>query len=156
MENDPMRRVDHSEFVIERVLAAKLDRAFRAFSEEKSKRQWFACDEEMEIAEYSLDFRPGGAEVNRILTPSGEEHLFLGHYLDIVPEERIIYSYSMHVGEIRLSASLVTIVFRSNGASTSMTYTEQIAMLDGHQPVAERIRGTELGFDMLDQKLQRL
>jgi uncharacterized protein YndB with AHSA1/START domain len=156
MKSDLVRRVDHYEFVIERGLATKLDRAFRAFSEEKSKRQWFACDEEMEIVEYSLDFRPGGMEVNRIRSPSGEEHLFLGHYLDIVPQERIIYCYSMHVAEIRLSASLVTIVFRSNGASTLMTYTEHIALLDGHQPLEERIRGTELGFDLLDQKLPRL
>lgn len=151
-----MHSVDHTSFVIERLLKADIGRSFRAFSEAEAKRQWFACDDDMEVTEYALDCRAGGSEINRIQVPGGEEHLFLAHYFDVVPQNRIVFGYSMHVGRIRLSASLVTIAFEAEGLNTRMTYTEQIALFDGHQPVEERIRGTKLGLDNLERKLPEL
>ncbi len=151
-----MRRVDHTSFVIQRTLKADPRRSFRAFSREDAKRQWFSCDDRMEMVEYSLDCRPCGSEISRVRIPGGQDHLYLAHYFDVVPDHRIIFGYGMHVGDIRLSASLVTIVFEPKGANTLMTYTEQVAMLDGHQEIEERIRGTELGLDSLERKLPDL
>jgi uncharacterized protein YndB with AHSA1/START domain len=36
---------------------------------------------------------------------------FQAHYLDIVPLKRIVYSYTMHVDEKKISVSLATIQF---------------------------------------------
>ena len=80
-----MRSVEHTSFEITRLLKAETDKVFSAFSEASSKQAWFACDEAMEVVEYSLDFRVGGYEINRIKPPGGEEHLFVGYYLDVVP-----------------------------------------------------------------------
>ncbi|MCX2721794.1 SRPBCC family protein [Roseibium salinum] len=151
-----MRSVDHTSFVIHRMLNGEPARCFRAFSQAEAKRQWFSCDERMETAEYSLDCRPGGSEINRVRLLGGEDHLYLAHYFDVVPDHRILFGYSMHVGDRRLSASLVTITFQPRGEKTLMTYTEQVAMLDGLQEVEERIRGTELGLDNLERKLPQL
>ena len=142
----------HTTFVIQRQFQASLKRVWRAFADPQAKRQWFTCSDDMRSTEHTLDFRPGGHELSRITAPDGE-HLFDARYLDIIPERRIIYAYAMQVNAIRLSASLATIKFAAHGPGTEMTFTEQVAFLDGHQRPEERIHGTELGFDMLERWL---
>jgi uncharacterized protein YndB with AHSA1/START domain len=140
--------VEHTSFEIRRRFAADRAEVFRAFSSEDFKRRWFATGgREMRNIEYELDFRPGGHEINRVVGPNGIEHLFLGHYLDIVRDARIIYAYSMHLGDIRISVSLATIAFDDDGSGTRLSFTEQAAFLDGHDGRASRIRGTEALLD---------
>src|SRR5262245_56218213 len=147
------RSVSHSSFVIERRFAQPPATVFRAWSDPQAKRRWFSCSPEMVNSGYSLDFKTGGSEVNRVTTLDGTVHLFQAQFLDIVPNQRIIYAYNMHVGDTRLSASLATVEFKPDGTGTRMVYTEQIALLDGHQDRAERIRGTEEGLDNLEREL---
>lgn len=147
------RRVDHESFVIERLLEAARPRAFAAYASAEAKRSWFVCSDDMLIEEYRLDFRVGGDEFNSIRTADGTRHIFRGHYLDIVPDVRLIYAYGMYVDDTRLSASLTTIEFHDAGDKTRMVFTEQVAFLDGNQTVGERIHGTELGLDMLQRWL---
>lgn len=145
--------VIHTTFTLERRFAASLTRLWRAFSTETARRSWTACADGMAITEYRLDFRSGGAEVNRIVDAEGIEHLFQALYLDIVPEARLIYAYAMALGEKRISTSQVTLVFRAEGQGSAFTYTEQIAFLDGHQRPEDRISGTAQGFDVLGRHL---
>lgn len=148
------RSVIHRDFVIERRLNAELERVFRAWSDGDAKRQWSACDENMVSAEFSLDFRPGGREINHLIDPGGVHHIFEGYYLDIVENERIVYAYNMFLDDKKLSASIVTLEFAPKGRETLMIFTEQIVFLDGHQDPEERIRGTGEGFKMLDRFLE--
>jgi uncharacterized protein YndB with AHSA1/START domain len=59
-------------------------------------------------------------------------HSFNARYQDIVPNERIIYSYDMNLDEKRISVSLATIEFEPAGSGTKLTITEQGAFLDGY------------------------
>lgn len=149
-----MRSVIHREFTIQRMLDAVPARAFHAWADPEAKRSWSACEDEMVSAEYSLDFQTGGLEINRLVDAGGIEHLFRGYYLDIVEAERIIYAYSMFLGARKLSASIVTVQFAARASQTEMTYTEQIAFLDGHQDPEDRIRGTAEGFRNLERALR--
>jgi len=148
--------VIHTTFTLDRRFDASLTRLWRAFATEAGKRQWTACMEGMEITEYTMDFRPGGLEINRIIDAEGIEHLFHAHYLDILPEQRMIYAYAMLLGDQRISTSQVTFQFRTEGPGSAFTYTEQIAFLDGHQRPEDRISGTAKGFDVLERKLAEM
>ena len=148
------RSVSHTSFVIEREFTASAQRVFRAWSEPEAKRRWFACHDDMVNAGYSIDFRPGGSEMNRVVTPDGTVHLFQAHFLDIVVDHRIIYAYDMHVGDKRISASLATVQLEPGGRGTRMIFTEQVAFLDGYQDRADRIRGTNDSLDQLELELQ--
>jgi uncharacterized protein YndB with AHSA1/START domain len=147
--------VAHSTFVIERSFAAPVERVFAAWSDPAKKQRWFACHDDWKTVDYQLDFRQGGVEINDAAEPDGTLHAFRGHYLDLVPNARIVYAYEMSVGGARISASLVTVVFASAGAKTKMTFTEQVAFLDGggDEQVAERREGTELGLARIDAEL---
>jgi uncharacterized protein YndB with AHSA1/START domain len=147
---------EHSTFVIERRFTVAPANVFNSWASAELKKRWFSCDDAMVSTEFSLDFRPGGREINRVSIPGGEVHMFQGVYLDIVTDRRIIYAYDMHLGEKRISASLATVVFEAEGRGTKMTFTEQIAFLDGYNERAERIRGTEIGLDKLVLDLQEV
>jgi uncharacterized protein YndB with AHSA1/START domain len=143
----------HSTFVIERKLAASVERVFAAWSDAEKKRRWFACHDDWATLEYRLDFRVDGTESNAVTTPEGIVHRFEGRFMDIVPNERIVYAYDMQVGEARISVSLVTVTFAAAGSGTTMTFTEQVVFLDGQADVAERREGTEVGLARLDAEL---
>ncbi len=63
-------------------------------------------------------------------------------YQDIVPDERIVSTYVMHMDEVRISVSVATIEFRPDGSGTWLVLTEQGAFLDGHGTTAQREHGT--------------
>ena len=147
------RSVAHSTFVIERQFSAPVARVFAAWSDPVKKRRWSSCHDDWRALEYRLDFRVDGTEVSQVMRPDGVIHGVNGRFLDIVPGERIVYVYDMTVGEARISVSLVTVLFTPMGAKAHMTFTEQVAFLDGHADAEERREGTEIGLARIDEEL---
>jgi uncharacterized protein YndB with AHSA1/START domain len=78
---------------------------------------------------------------------------FQATYHDIVPEQRIVYSYTMHVDDRKLSVSLATIEFQPAGKGTKLVLTEQGAFLDGYDDAGSRERGTAGLMDALAKSL---
>lgn len=141
------RSVTHATFVIERTYDAAPARVFAAWADPAAKARWFAGPDEWESGEYELDFRVGGRERASGGPPGGPVHRYDARYQDIVPDQRIIIAYDMHLDETRISVSLATVEFRPAGTSTRLTFTEQGAFLDGHNTAASREQGTG---DLLD------
>jgi uncharacterized protein YndB with AHSA1/START domain len=144
----------HNTFIIERKYPSSVERVFDAWADPKSKQSWFACHDTWTSEGYSLDFRPGGREtVDSIPDTGGPPHRYSALYYDIVPNERIVYSYDMYLGDVRITVSLATVEFIPNGDGTTMKFTEQIVVLDGHNDISDRITGTEAGLDSLGRFL---
>lgn len=144
----------HKSFVIDRQFKAPPDRVFAAWSDPEIKRRWSDCHGNLPDNEYSLDFRPGGVEVHRVVHPNGSVQRVQKRFFDIVPGARIIFGYDIQLDARRLSVSLVTVQFEASRTGTRMSMTEYIAYLDGHEDLEERIRGTNEGLDRLELELQ--
>lgn len=160
------RSTDHGTFVIERTFSASVERVFAAWSDAETKRRWNACHDDWKTVEHRLDFRVGGEERNDVVRPDGVVHRFRARFHDIVPGERIVYSYDMHVGDVRVSVSLVTVTFeraargrrgskQTASEASRMTFTEQVVFLDGHGDLDERREGTEIGLARIEPELER-
>ncbi len=85
-----------------------MPRVFGARAVAENKRQWFACHGDWTPLDFQLDFRPGGSESNRVASTDGVIHAYQARYIDIVPNERIIYAFDMALGDERISVSLAT------------------------------------------------
>lgn len=139
----------HDTFVIERTYDVPIAQVFRAWSDPKLKARWFAGSTDALDAGYSLDFRVGGREVNRGGPPGGPVYTYESEFRDIVPEQRIVYTYEMCADGNRISVSVATVQFRSQGATTHLILTEQGVFLDGHDTAAQREEGTRSMMDSL-------
>jgi len=141
--------VAHDTFVIERTYDAPVAEVFRAWADPILKARWFAGSADALGAGYELDFRVGGREVNRGGPPGGPLYTYESEFRDIIPEQRIIYTYEMFADETRISVSVATVQFRSRDAATQLVLTEQGVFLDGHDTVAQREEGTRTLLDSL-------
>jgi uncharacterized protein YndB with AHSA1/START domain len=149
------RSVTHATFVIERTYATSPARVFAAWATPAAKARWFVGPDEWETSDHKLDFRIGGRESVSGGPPGGPVHAFNAMYQDIVPNERIISTYDMHLNETRISVSLATVEFKPAGAGTRLIYTEQGAFLDGYDDAGQREHGTRALLDNLDAALRR-
>jgi uncharacterized protein YndB with AHSA1/START domain len=147
------RKVTHSTFVVERTYPASPARVFAAFADPKIKDRWFVGPDEWGPDEREMDFRVGGRETSRGGPKGGPIHAFDALYYDIVPNERIVFAYDMHLDDTRISVSLATIELKTDGAGTRLIYTEQGAFLDGFDDPAGREHGTGELLDQLGRVL---
>jgi uncharacterized protein YndB with AHSA1/START domain len=147
------RSVTHDTFAVERAYDSPPARVFAAWADHAAKTRWFGFSEGG--GEHELDFRVGGREFSRGTGPGGRTFTFEGIYHDIVPDERIVYAYDMHMEEDRISVSLATVELRPDGEGTRLTYTEQGAFLDGLDVPKRRQEGMGTLLDALGEELGR-
>jgi uncharacterized protein YndB with AHSA1/START domain len=143
------RSVEHGTFVVERSYEVSPERAFAAWADPKAKARWFVDED----ANLELDFRVGGQERHSGTAPDGNAYRYEARYQDIVPGERIVYTYEMHLGEMRISVSLATVEFRPAGKGTRLVLTEQGVYLDGYDDAGSRERRTKALLDQLEAAL---
>jgi uncharacterized protein YndB with AHSA1/START domain len=150
---DVSRSVAHGTFCIERTYPVPRARVFRALTDPAAKAMWFGGGAGYTLLSREMDVRPGGREHVSGRWESGIVSTFDAVYHDIVPDERIVYSYEMHLDDRKISVSLATFELKSAGAATRLVMTEQGAFLDGYDDAGSRERGSNFLLDALGQSL---
>jgi uncharacterized protein YndB with AHSA1/START domain len=150
------RSTEHATFVIERAYLASPSRVFAAWATAEAKARWFCGPADLWTQKTrELDFRVGGREILAGVFSSGVVSTFESRYQDIVPDQRIVYSYDMHIDDNRISVSLATVEFKVAGAGTQVVVTEPGVFLDGYDNPAAREAGTRALLENLDAALLR-
>jgi uncharacterized protein YndB with AHSA1/START domain len=145
------RTVTCSTFTIERSLSASPDQVFAAFADVDLKTRMLAPSDDEEAGMASghaeFDFRIGGRERFDFVEEDGRKMDYDAQYYDIVPNQRIVYSYEMYSDGARISVSVASIELLENGTSTTLIWTEQGAFLDGLDTSEMREGGTSWMVD---------
>jgi uncharacterized protein YndB with AHSA1/START domain len=141
--------VVHRTFSVERTYPAPPARVFAAFADPGAKRRWLAEGEGVEVDGFVLDFRVGGFERTRFRVVGGAPGRNDTLFLDIVPDQRIVFAYALSAGDVRASAALTTVELAPYGGGTRLLLTEQVAFLDGVDGGAGRQRGWGTLLDRL-------
>jgi uncharacterized protein YndB with AHSA1/START domain len=147
------RSTDHSTFTIERSYRAAPERVFTAWADAEQKGRWFGPRSDGGPG-VEMDFRPGGVERFVAAGPDGARYTYAATYQDIVPDQRIVYTYEMYRGDDRISVSVSTVELRAAEGGTALTYTEQGVFLDGHDTAAAREHGTRELLGELERSLE--
>jgi uncharacterized protein YndB with AHSA1/START domain len=155
--------VVHATFRIERAYPAAPSRVFAAFADPAAKRRWFVEGEGWDVRSHSLEFRVGGTERSQFrfrggpagAPPKGTEMGNDTTYHDIVPDQRIVFAYTMSVAGRHISASLATVELAPDGTGTRLAFTEQAAFFEGADGAAMREQGWRALLESLGADLAR-
>lgn len=79
------------DLVLTRVLNASREKIYRCWTEPELIKQWFA-PKPWTTPKVELDFRPGGGNVITMADEAGNEYPNPGQYLEIVPNERLVFT----------------------------------------------------------------
>jgi uncharacterized protein YndB with AHSA1/START domain len=149
-----VRSVVHATFHLQRTYDAPVARVWRALTDEAAKQKWFAGPPgRWELLERHMDVRVGGSERVRGRWEGGVVSTFDAIYHDVSPNERLVYSYAMHLDEKKISVSLATLQLKAEPGKTTLMVTEQGAFLDGYDDAGSREQGTGHLLDALGTSL---
>src|SRR5215813_9990319 len=132
---------DDRELVLSRLIDASPHKVYRAWTEPELLKQWFA-PKPFTTPVVELDVRPGGANLIVMRGPDGKDMPNRGVYLDVVPNERLVFT-DAYVKAWEPSAKpfmTVTITLESQAGKTR--YTARVS----HWTAADRETHERMGF----------
>ena len=129
------------ELVLSRIIDAPPHKVYRAWTEPELLKQWFApAPFTTPVAE--LDVRPGGASYIVMRSAEGQEFPNRGVYLDVVPNERLVFTdaYSRAWQPSGKPFMTVILTFEEEGGGTH--YTARVR----HWTAEDRETHEKMGF----------
>ena len=149
------RSVVHATFHLERTYDSPVARVWKALTDEAAKQKWFGgTPGRWEVLERQMDVRAGGRERLKGRWEGGVVSTFDATYHDVIPNERLVYTYEMHLGDKKISVSLATLQLDGTSGKTTLKVTEQGAFLDGYDDAGSREHGTGHLLDALGATLK--
>lgn len=85
------------DLVLEREIDVPVELVWKAWTTPESVKQWF-CPKPWSVTACEIDLRPGGVFSTVMRSPEGQEFPNLGCYLEIVPNERLVFTDTLLPG----------------------------------------------------------
>ena len=149
------RSAVHATFQLERNYDAPVGLVWKALTDDAAKQKWFGGGPgRLNVLERHMDVRVGGTERLKGRWESGMVSTFDAIYHDVIPNQRLVYSYELHMDDRKISVSLATMQLKAESGKTTLIVTEQGAFLDGYDDAGAREHGTGLLLDALGASLQ--
>ncbi|QND52139.1 SRPBCC family protein [Phyllobacterium sp. 628] len=129
------------DLVLERTVDVPPELVWKAWTMPEHVAQWFT-PKPWHIPECEIDLRPGGIFRTVMQSPEGEQAINLFCYLDIVPNERLVWTNALLPGYRPSSQPFITAIttFEPHGNGTKYT---AMAM---HVDEATRQKHEDMGF----------
>lgn len=135
--------------VVTRELKAPCALVYRAWTDPKQLAQWMNCGEG-ECRGVTADVRPGGAYRIHMVSNKGD-HIALGKYLEVVPNERLKLTWQWE--HYPMPDSVMTVEFEDLGQATRLTLTHE--GLPDQEDVADHTRGWTRILDGFVQAMEQ-
>jgi uncharacterized protein YndB with AHSA1/START domain len=129
------------ELVLTRLIDAPREKLYRAWTDPQLIKKWFApLPYTTPIAE--LDVRPGGANLVVMRAPDGTELPNRGVYLEIVPNERIVFTNAYTKAWEPSDKPFMTVILTFEDEGGKTRYTARVR----HWTVPDREAHEKMGF----------
>jgi uncharacterized protein YndB with AHSA1/START domain len=121
-DSAPKTSDDSRELVLTRLIDAPRETLYRAWTEPELLKQWFA-PLPWTTSRAELDLRPGGANLIVMRSPEGEEYPNRGIYLEVVENERLVFTDAYTSAWVPSGKPFMTaiITFEDEGGKTRYT-----------------------------------
>ncbi|WBX86052.1 SRPBCC family protein [Sphingosinicella microcystinivorans] len=129
------------DLVLEREIDVPVQLVWEAWTSPESIREWF-CPKPWSVSSCEIDLRPGGRFNTVMRSPEGEEFPNSGCYLEIVPNERLVFTDTLLPGFRPAPKPFFTAALLLEPTATGTRYTA-IAI---HGNEETRRQHEEMGF----------
>jgi uncharacterized protein YndB with AHSA1/START domain len=124
----------HPSLTLRRRLSAPPAKVYAAWTDPQKVKRWWSPLENDEALHVETDVRVGGRFRIVMRGSGGERHDVCGVYREVVPDEKLVFTWAWHTTPER--ESLVTVSFESDGDGTVLRLTHERffdeAARDGH------------------------
>lgn len=107
---------------IKRRLNAPPAQVFAAWTDPEKVKKWMGPGE-VKAERVECDVRTGGRYYWAMRAPDGERHEVSGVYREVVPNEKLVFTWAWQTTPER--ESLVTVLLKPDGAGTLLTLTHE-------------------------------
>lgn len=114
---------DAEHLLIERTLPAPRELVFRAFTEPARMLHWFG-PHGFDATTIDVELREGGAWRGGMRGPDGKELIASGVYREVVPYERLVFTYAWEEQGVRGHETVCRVELRERGAQTLLVFTQ--------------------------------
>jgi uncharacterized protein YndB with AHSA1/START domain len=136
------RRMDPElDLVLERTVNVPRELVWAAWTEPERVKQWFAPSP-WTIPECEIDLRPGGVFRCVMRSPDGKEYPNVGCWLEVLPQDRLVWTDALLPGYRPSPTPLFTAVVELEAHGSETRYTVRAL----HADPATRKRHEEVGF----------
>jgi uncharacterized protein YndB with AHSA1/START domain len=133
--------IANRELVITRLIDAPREKLFRAWTEPELLKQWFAPQPLTTTVE-EIDVRPGGSNRMVMRDPQGKEYPARGVYLEVVKNERLVFTDAYTSAWQPSEKPFMTVVLTFEDEAGKTRYTARVL----HWTVADREAHEKMGF----------
>ncbi len=157
--NPDQAGISDRELVLTRIFDVSPEKVYRAWTEPELLKQWFA-PLPWTTPRAEIDVRPGGANLIVMRNPEGEDFPNHGVYLDVVKNERLVFTDAYTRAWEPSEQPIMTVVLTFEDLGGKTRYTARVL----HWTVADRARHEQMGFhegwgqcaDQLAELLKRI
>lgn len=146
---------DPRELVISRLIDAPRDKVWRCWTEPELIRQWFV-PRPWTIAAADVDVRPGGASAITMRDPDGNEFPNHGVYLEVVPNERLVFTDAFKAGWATSEKPFFVGVLTFEEEGNGTRYTARARHWTAEDAESHRQMGFEKGWGICAEQLEEL
>lgn len=133
---------------LKRRLKASPERVYSAWTQPEQIKLWFG-PRQTKVIHAAFEARVGGRFEILATSPDGEKHQVGGVIREVVPNEKLVYTWAWHSTPER--ESLVTVEFKRDGDGTLLTLTHENF---ADEPARDRHRsGWDGAIDKLEEHL---
>jgi uncharacterized protein YndB with AHSA1/START domain len=129
------------ELVLTRLIAAPREKLYGAWTQPELLKQWFA-PKPWRTPRAELDVRPGGASMIVMAGPDGTEFPSRGVYLEVVPNQRLVFTDAFTEAWQPSEKPFMTVVLTFVDEGGKTRYTARVL----HWSVADREAHEKMGF----------
>ncbi|HNK57481.1 MAG TPA: SRPBCC family protein [Leptospiraceae bacterium] len=137
-----MRSLDERELVLERIVLAPAEVIWKCWTNSEHLKPWF-CPKPWLVTDCRIDLRAGGEFYTLMKSPDGEEHPNHGICLEIIPNQKFVFTDAYTAGWIPSKNPFFTGIIELESLSNGKTkYTARAR----HWTLENCKQHSEMGF----------
>ena len=140
-KNTPKLPASDRELVLTRLIAAPREKLFQAWTRPELVVKWFA-PRPWSTSRAEMDVRPGGSSLIVMRSPEGQEFPNRGIYLDVVENERLVFTDAYTDAWTPSEKPFMTLVLTFEDEGGKTRYTARVS----HWTAADREAHEKMGF----------